>query len=45
MFSEIFERPFLGLSRKNVSIPPKSHLTPKISDDLFLVVDLFNILM
>ena len=32
ILAEIFERPFLGVSRKNVSIP---HLFSKISDDLF----------
>jgi len=35
ILAEIFERPFLGVSRKNVCIPPKCHLSPKISDDLF----------
>jgi len=40
IFAEIFERPFLGLSRK------KFHHFPKnISDDLFLVIDLFNVLV
>src|SRR6218665_3243404 len=36
---------FLGVSRKNFSIFPKNfHLSPKISDDLFLVIDLlFNV--
>src|SRR6218665_3089499 len=44
IFSEICERPFLGVSRKNFSISPKSvHLSLKISDDLFLVIDLFNV--
>ena len=44
IFSEICERPFLGVSRKNFSISPKNvHLSLKISDDLFLVIDLFNV--
>src|SRR6218665_3121326 len=45
IFDEIFERLFLGISRKNFSIPEKiPHLSPKISDDLFLVIDLFRVL-
>jgi len=36
---------FLGISRKNFCIPHKiPHLSPKISDDFFLVINLFRVL-
>jgi len=39
---KFFNDVFLGVSRKNFNIFPKNcHLSPKISDDLFLVIDLF----
>src|SRR6218665_3503493 len=45
IFAEIFSRPFLGVSRKNVSISRKKcNLSPKISDDLFLNLHKFTIL-
>ena len=35
IFHEIFERPFLGISRKISAFPKIPHLSSKISDDLF----------
>src|SRR6218665_2384050 len=35
IFAEIFERPFLGVSRKISTFPKNCHLSPKIYDDLF----------
>ena len=47
MLTEIFERPFLGVPQKTSAFPPKvnSHLSPTISDDFFLLIDLYNVLM
>ena len=44
ILSEIFERLFLGVPEKISAFSPKNlhlGLSPKISDDLFLVIDLF----
>jgi len=46
IFAEIFERPFFRRFQKNFNISPKNvHLSPKISYDFFLVIDLFNVLI
>src|SRR6218665_2853773 len=46
IFHEIFERLFLGISRKNFCIPKKiTHLSPKISDDFFFNHRPFRVLL
>ena len=44
IFAEIFEQPFLGVSRKNFSISPKNVRLyhQKYLMTFFLVIDLFN---
>ena len=44
IFAEIFERPFFTCFQKKFQhFPPNlCHLSPKISDDLFLVIDHFS---
>ena len=45
-FSEIFERPFLGVSGTNFSISPQNVIyLPKFLMTFFLVIDLFHVLM
>ena len=46
IFYEIFQRPFLGISRKNFCIPQKiPHVSPKFSDDFFFNHRPFRVLL
>src|SRR6218665_3177690 len=46
IFAELFSRPFLGVSRKNLCISPKNFIyLPKFLTTFFLVIDYFCVLI